>query len=99
MAVEEDAAAVRVVEPREEAGDRALAGACCADERDRLARAQLEIEPIEDRAVALVAEPHVLQLHLASDRLVEPLRMPLTDSSTRVAALAHASWSRRVRSS
>ena len=39
VAVQRDATRVRVVEPREQAGDRALTGPCRADERDRLAGA------------------------------------------------------------
>ena len=45
-AVEEDAARVDVVEARDQPGDRGLAAAGRADERDRLARAELEVEVV-----------------------------------------------------
>ncbi len=45
VAVEQDAALVGVVEAREQLHERRLAGAVLADQRERLARAQLERQP------------------------------------------------------
>src|SRR5205085_141509 len=61
VAVEQDATAVGVVQAREQPGDRALARARRADERERLARRDLEIESVEDRRIALVSETHAFE--------------------------------------
>ena len=42
----------RLGEAQEQSGDGALAGSALADERDGLAGAQLELEPVEDEACA-----------------------------------------------
>ena len=59
-AVEQNTPPGRVVEAREQPCDRALAGAGRAHECDRLAGPQLQLETVEHRLVALVAEAHVL---------------------------------------
>ena len=64
-AVEQHAALVDVVEARDQPGDRGLAARGRADERDRLARPQHEVEAVEhDRPVA-VAEVDTFEAQLA----------------------------------
>ena len=65
-AVEQHAAVLRVVEAREQAGDGALARAGRADERERLARRDVQVEPVEHGAVALVAEAHAVEPDVAA---------------------------------
>ena len=66
VAVDEHRALGRVVEAREQPGDRRLAAAGAADERDRLARRQVQVEVLEHRPGLAVAEGDVAQLHLAA---------------------------------
>ncbi|GAA3244366.1 hypothetical protein GCM10017691_50320 [Pseudonocardia petroleophila] len=54
---------LRVVEAREQQRHRRLAGACGADERERLARRDGQRDPVEDGFLAGVAEPHAVELH------------------------------------
>ena len=63
-AVDRDAPGVHVVEAREHERDRRLARARAADERDRLARRDREIEVAQHRIGRRVAERHVLEAHL-----------------------------------
>ena len=65
LAVDEHAPLLRIVEPHEQIERRRLAGAGRADERDREARAHLEVHAAEDRILA-VGEPDVLELDLAA---------------------------------
>ncbi len=51
-AVEEEPPRVGVVEPREQRGDRGLAGARGADERDDLAGLDREVDPVQHLHVA-----------------------------------------------
>src|SRR5262249_20824400 len=76
VAVQHDPAVVGVVEPREQACNGALAGARRADERHGFARAELELESIEHRPVAFVAEADLLEPHVAAWGPFELLRVP-----------------------
>src|SRR5207249_9179258 len=71
VAVEQDAATFRIVETREQARDGALARAGGAGERERLTGCEVEVEPVEHRLVALVAEVHVFETDVAAHRLLE----------------------------
>ena len=53
---------LRVVEAREQLGDRRLARTRRPDQRDRLPRLDAQRQPVEHRRAAGVAEPHVVQL-------------------------------------
>ena len=69
LPVEQDAALVRVVQPRQQFHQRGLAGAVLADQRQHLASAELEIQPAQRPALgAGVAEAHVLEAEAAGDR-------------------------------
>ena len=65
-AVDRDAAAVELVEARQEGGDRRLAGAGGADEGDGLAGADVEVDVRQDRLVGAVAEGDVLVADVAA---------------------------------
>ena len=65
LAVDRDLAAQRVVEPRDEADERRLAGAGVADERRALARFDDEVDVLEHQAVRLIAERDVRELDAA----------------------------------
>ena len=60
--------AVDVVEPRHERGERRLPGAGPADERDRAARRDLEVDVLEDEPTGLVAEVDALEADLRRAR-------------------------------
>ena len=67
MAVERDASAGRVVEPDEQRRDGRLARPGRADERERLAGMDLEVEPAQHGLVgSRVREVHVVEAHLAA---------------------------------
>ena len=59
--VDRDPARVDVVEARHERGERRLAGSGMADQRHRLPRLQLEVDPLEHGALVVVAERDVLE--------------------------------------
>ncbi len=63
-AVDRDAARVHVVEARQHQRDGRLARSRAADERDRFARRDREIEVAQHRFGRRVAERHVLEAHL-----------------------------------
>ena len=65
--VDEHAAGVRIVEARHERGERRLAAAAGSDDRDPLARRDVQVEPVEDRIVVAVGESHVLEDDLAAE--------------------------------
>ena len=65
VTVEQHAALLGVVQTSEEAGDGALARAGGADERERLARRDVQVEPVEHEAVALVAEADAVEPDVA----------------------------------
>ncbi len=67
-AVEQHAAAGGLEEAGNEAGQRRLAGAGQADQRHHLARARHEADAVEDSAVGVVGEAHVIEAQLAGDR-------------------------------
>ena len=68
VAVDRDPALGRVVEAREELRDRRLAGACLADERDRRARRDVEVEPVQHlRELRPVPEADALEADVAVD--------------------------------
>ena len=69
VAVEEDAAAGRVVEPRQQVEDRRLAGAGAADEGDALAGLDREGEAVEGDVAVGIGEMHVLEADLADGAL------------------------------
>ena len=66
--VDQDRAAVRVVEPHQQIERRRLAAARLADERDGLAGARVHAETAQD-GVAVVGELHVAQLDVAAQAL------------------------------
>jgi hypothetical protein len=76
VAVEQHAAVLGVVEAREQARDGALARAGRADERQGLARRDVQVEPVEHRVVALVAEADGLEANVAAHRALQLLRVP-----------------------
>ena len=66
VSVEADRPGRRVVEAREQRRDRGLAGAGRADERERLAGMDLEIDAVQHRPVGTgIGEVHVLEADLA----------------------------------
>ena len=68
VAVDLDPALRRVVEAGEELRDRRLAGAGLADERDRRARRDVEVEPVQHlRELRPVAEADTLEADVAVD--------------------------------
>ena len=68
-AVEQDLADGRVVKPRDQLDDSGLTLAVLADERDALARPQVEVEVAQHGAVrARVGERHVAELEALADR-------------------------------
>ena len=60
-AVDEDAAGGRVVEARHEGGERRLAGARMADQRDRATGREVELDLLEHRPLRFVAERDALE--------------------------------------
>ena len=64
-AVEQHPSVVDVVEARDQPGDRGLAARGRADERDRLARTQHEVEALEHHRTVAVAEVDALEAELA----------------------------------
>ena len=67
-AVDRDASLARVVEAGEQLRDRRLAGARVADERDRRAGRDVEVDPVQRPRARAVAEADVLEAHVAVDR-------------------------------
>ena len=59
-------AAGDVVEAREQPGRGRLAGAGAADERDGLARPQVQLEAVEHAGAVGVVERHVVEVHVAA---------------------------------
>ena len=75
-AVEQDAAFVGIVEPREQLDERGLAGAVLADQRQHLAGLQREVEVAHRPALgAGIAEADVLEHEALADRLRERQRV------------------------
>ena len=66
-AVEQEPAARRIVEPRDEVRDRGLAGAAAADERDDGAARHAHAEVAHDGSVLAILERDVLELDLAHE--------------------------------
>ncbi len=66
-AVDEDAAAGRVVEAAQQLDERRFARAAGADDADRLARLHLQRDVLEHRRAAFVVEAHVLQADALAD--------------------------------
>ena len=56
----------RVVEAGEQLGDRRLARAGVADERDRRARGDVEVDPVQHLVAAAVREAHALEADVAA---------------------------------
>src|SRR5258708_5394617 len=76
VAVEQDAARVGIVEAREQLHERGLAGAVLTDERQHLARLELEGQVAYRPAVgARIAEAHALEGEAPADRIRQPLRI------------------------
>src|SRR4029079_12032112 len=65
-AINEDAPGVRVVEARQEPGDRGLAAAGGTDECNRAAGGDIEVEAIEHRARRVVAELDAFEANSAT---------------------------------
>ena len=66
-AVDQDAALVDIIDAGDQLGQRALAGAGFADDRDRFARCGAERDVVQDR-IAAVAERDIVEDDLAGDR-------------------------------
>ena len=62
-----DAARVRLVEAAQQVDGRGFARAGFADQPDHLAGLGREVQPFEDRVGLVVAEAHIVELHLAHD--------------------------------
>ena len=62
LAVEQDAAAVELVEPHDEVHERRLARTGRSDDRDGLAGLDLERQVADERTLGRVRERHVLEL-------------------------------------
>ena len=81
VTVEQHAALLGVVQTSEEAGDGALARAGGADEGERLARRDVQVEPVEHEAVALVAEADAIEpdvtLRVELDRMARLAQLRL----------------------
>ena len=72
VAIEQDAAFVRIVEPGQKLHQRGLAGAVLADQREHLAGAQREAEMAHRPSLgAGIAEPDVFEHEARADRLRE----------------------------
>ena len=67
-AVDEHAALLGLVEPRNQAGQRGLPGAGQADERHHLARPRDEADIVKNRPPFVVGKAHMLEPDLAGDR-------------------------------
>ena len=63
LAVDEDAAAGRLVEAEQQAGDGGFAGTRGADDGHRMPGRHLEAHALEDRALRDIGEMHVLEAH------------------------------------
>ena len=66
-AVDRDPPVARVVEAREQLGDRGLSRAGVPDERDRRARRDVEVEVVQDVREVAVAEADVVEADVAFD--------------------------------
>ena len=67
--VQQDPALVGVVQPRQQLHQRGLAGAVLADQRQHLARGELEVQPAQRPFLGVrIAEAHVLEREAARDR-------------------------------
>ena len=67
LAVEDDAAGRRAVEPRNQADERRLAGAGQANERNHLARLRRECDVLQDARAVRIGERDVLEANVSSD--------------------------------
>src|SRR5688500_8011022 len=91
MAVEPDAAALRIVEARDELDGRRLAGAGGTDERGQLAGRRDERHVVERWARrAFVGEAHVLERDLAARRRQGPRVRPIADLDRQIEVLEDA---------
>ena len=59
--VDQDATALRVVEPGQQLDDRRLAGPRMANEGHRLAGEHVELESVDDGTLGVVAKAHILE--------------------------------------
>ncbi len=66
LAVDQDAAVLEVEEAQQQIDERRFAGAGAADQADLLAGLDVEDEPVDQPALAAVAEAHVVEAHLAA---------------------------------
>ena len=64
VAVDGDAPALGIEEPRDQAGQRGLARSGVSHQRHALARPDVQVQPAQDRAVRLVAEGHAFEAHV-----------------------------------
>ena len=76
VAVQEDGTVVRVVQACKQARDRALSRSGRADERQRLAGSDVQLEAVENRVVVVMAELHAGQADVPPHRMVELDGMP-----------------------
>ncbi len=65
LPVDEDAAALQVIEAQQQIDQRGLAGARRPDQADLLAWANVDAEPADHAALLAVVEMHVLEAHTA----------------------------------
>ena len=75
MAVQEHAPLLRVVEAGQQPRNGALPRAGGADEGERLPWRDMQLEPVEHGAVAVVAEAHRVEPHIAAQRPLELRRV------------------------
>src|SRR5437879_5148072 len=66
LAVDGDASALESEEAQHQVDQGRLAGTRASHQADLLARAHVERQPVDDRALATVAEAHVLEAQVAA---------------------------------
>ena len=87
-AVEADRALLDVVEARQQPGDRRLATAGRADQRDAGARLDGQVEAAQHRCGRVVSEVHVIEAH-AADRRAARTGLRQVDGSRRIGDFWH----------
>ena len=94
-AVDDHPPGLHVVQPRDQRGQRRLARAGRADQRERATRRQVEIDAVEHRPRRVVAEAHALEPQLARARpAVAPAAPAAHDLRLLVEQLEHAAAGR-----
>ena len=75
VTIQRNTARVRVVQPREQARDRALPGPGRPDEGNRLTRSNVKVESVQNGMAALVPELHSCQTHVSAHGSLQRFRM------------------------